>query len=530
MLEERVQRRLVFEKKAHEIVETLLDNPITDEFLLDCAFAICPQHYQDVVIERSIVKQCGYPLCQRSLQNVPQQKYHISRKTNKVYDITDRKCFCSQFCYKASKFFEAQLSDSPLWTRDMEEPLDIKLLTRDMEADATAASLIAKDNVVFTERVESQDVDEVGGGEKDTPLKEEAVGLLEDDLSNLTFADTRKRERLQELAEVSRLPTTSHAEQKQTVTRKDSSESSQQAVLNQNQEVCLPTVLPSRDDSKDSHAREEIKTRQLRDLKSEENLRQGCSENRGESKSEDTPSNVTADIDASSPGMDLGIASEDLQGVKKKKSKKKPKKSSAQVVKEASLLQSVSRTFVEWITNDTQEFLTEGASSKVSDDSGSVNLAESNLTCDPLAMTSDPSVSTTEPSLPAAKPLPCMDKLKEETEQFSLKVQEFYYGRHLEVKKKEKKAKSGQEKQEEDVDRTIRLPLVDSKSQMAIRRKILSDRLNRTYSEILTPLRLSMRDMSTDLQSLIRTFNLSSTNITFKPAGWTMMSLLLLQM
>lgn len=26
-------------------------------------------------------------------------------------------CFCSNFCFKASKYFESQISDSPVWTR-----------------------------------------------------------------------------------------------------------------------------------------------------------------------------------------------------------------------------------------------------------------------------------------------------------------------------------------------------------------------------------------------------------------------------
>ncbi len=44
-----------------------------------------------MVEERAIVKQCGYPVCKNTLTSVPKQKYHISMKTNKVYDITDRK-------------------------------------------------------------------------------------------------------------------------------------------------------------------------------------------------------------------------------------------------------------------------------------------------------------------------------------------------------------------------------------------------------------------------------------------------------
>lgn len=31
---------------------------------------ITPSHYKDVVDERSIIKLCGYPICQNKLENV----------------------------------------------------------------------------------------------------------------------------------------------------------------------------------------------------------------------------------------------------------------------------------------------------------------------------------------------------------------------------------------------------------------------------------------------------------------------------
>ncbi|XP_030791031.1 putative RNA polymerase II subunit B1 CTD phosphatase RPAP2 [Rhinopithecus roxellana] len=91
---------------------------------MECGKFITPAHYSDVVDERSIVKLCGYPLCQKKLGIVPKQKYKISTKTNKVYDITERKSFCSNFCYQASKFFEAQIPKTPVWVREEESTCD----------------------------------------------------------------------------------------------------------------------------------------------------------------------------------------------------------------------------------------------------------------------------------------------------------------------------------------------------------------------------------------------------------------------
>lgn len=59
---------------------------------------------------------------------MPKKQYHISTKTNKVYDITDRKNYCSNICYKASVHIKAQIETSPLWLRKPEETPKFNLL------------------------------------------------------------------------------------------------------------------------------------------------------------------------------------------------------------------------------------------------------------------------------------------------------------------------------------------------------------------------------------------------------------------
>lgn len=99
-------------------METLvLEDQISQDFLIHSGNLITTSHYADVVEERMIAKKCGYPVCNNQLNQIPTQRYKISLKTNRVYDITERKCFCSNFCFKASKYFESQISDSPVWTR-----------------------------------------------------------------------------------------------------------------------------------------------------------------------------------------------------------------------------------------------------------------------------------------------------------------------------------------------------------------------------------------------------------------------------
>uniref|UniRef100_A0A3Q3LBV1 RNA polymerase II subunit B1 CTD phosphatase RPAP2 homolog n=1 Tax=Mastacembelus armatus TaxID=205130 RepID=A0A3Q3LBV1_9TELE len=129
-VKEKLREKLELEKRALKVVERLLDDSVTEDFLVDCVRFITPANYKDTVEERSIVKLCGYPLCPSKLGKIPTQQYKISTKTNKVYDISERKCFCSNFCYKASKEFELQIPRTPLWLRKHESPPDIKLLKK----------------------------------------------------------------------------------------------------------------------------------------------------------------------------------------------------------------------------------------------------------------------------------------------------------------------------------------------------------------------------------------------------------------
>ncbi|XP_006821457.1 putative RNA polymerase II subunit B1 CTD phosphatase Rpap2 [Saccoglossus kowalevskii] len=55
-------------------------------------------------------------------------------------------------------------------------------------------------------------------------------------------------------------------------------------------------------------------------------------------------------------------------------------------------------------------------------------------------------------------------------------------------------------------------------------------KLNRAYQSLLGPLRLSMKDISTSLNTLVKSFHLSSTNVVLRPAELTLMAVVLLLM
>lgn len=114
--------------KAQAIVERLLE-PIQSDELLNVLADINQSHLDDVFTERAIVNHCGWPLCPNKLEEVPKQQFKINLAVSKVYDITERKKFCSSQCYKSGNYLKEQLLTSPLWLRDAEIIPEFKLLS-----------------------------------------------------------------------------------------------------------------------------------------------------------------------------------------------------------------------------------------------------------------------------------------------------------------------------------------------------------------------------------------------------------------
>uniref|UniRef100_A0A182MLJ1 RNA polymerase II subunit B1 CTD phosphatase RPAP2 homolog n=1 Tax=Anopheles culicifacies TaxID=139723 RepID=A0A182MLJ1_9DIPT len=127
-LQKALRKKKECNDKAQRTVETLIEPGRTEEELLTLLQDINQCHMEDIIEERAIGKICGYPLCDNALTNVPKQKYVISASKNKVYDITERKNFCSGECYKASNYIKQQMLTSPLWLRDQEDIPNFRLI------------------------------------------------------------------------------------------------------------------------------------------------------------------------------------------------------------------------------------------------------------------------------------------------------------------------------------------------------------------------------------------------------------------
>jgi len=108
-------------KKAAEIVEYMIENQIDENWLLENARFINQSHYQDVTEERALSRLCGYPLCDKFIEKVFHAKFSINLKAKKVYDLENRKNFCSNVCFEKSSKFKDQLLNSPLWLREKDD-------------------------------------------------------------------------------------------------------------------------------------------------------------------------------------------------------------------------------------------------------------------------------------------------------------------------------------------------------------------------------------------------------------------------
>ncbi|XP_027985751.2 putative RNA polymerase II subunit B1 CTD phosphatase RPAP2 isoform X2 [Eptesicus fuscus] len=510
-LEEIVRKKIEFERKALHIVEQLLEENITEEFLMECGKFITPAHYSDVVDERSIIKLCGYPLCHKKLGIVPKQKYKISTQTNKVYDITERKCFCSNFCYKASKFFEAQIPKTPVWVRDEESGHsgeEVQLCTKAIKtSDVDNPGHIEKQ---YESNFSSTHSDSSSDNEQDF-----VSSILPRNKPNATGI----RQQLHKKSIMKR-----KACQKSNFKQEDK----EQAVINVTEQLgncrldsqekaatCeLPLQKVNTQVSLNSHSREKLDASEIPEKKY-------------------NSSEITL----------VGISKKSAEHFKRKfvKSNQVSRSASSSVqvcpeVAKANLLKVLKETLIEWKTEETLRFLYGQDYASVCLKPSSVPLVkeeeldEDDINSDPVShsLTLRESQDSLDESLPfrasdtAIKPLPSYESLKKETETLNLRIREFYRGQYV---LNEETTKS-QDTEEHDPT----FPLIDSSSQNQIRKRIVLEKLSKVLPGLLGPLQITLGDIYTQLKNLVRTFRLTNRNIIHKPAEWTLIAMVLLSL
>jgi hypothetical protein len=412
-----------FEKKALSVIERLLEVPVEEEFFLNAVQHMEPRHYDDVVEERSILNLCGYPLCCKALGDVPKQKYHISLANKKVYDLSQRKKFCSNSCFKCSNYYASQLPTTPIWTRDTSHIPNVKLLPMDHTCTKSSNSFsheTKRDSLPSNIAELTQDEQKHsynGTGSSDSLITQLSVP------STLTASG----------GELSELP----------ISRMTGSMSEIMG------EVLLSwctadTVLflTNPVQSVSNYSKQQVTAGPV--IKKE---------NDG-TKPED--SNQKCGNDLKSEGKKLDVVEQEME-----------------------------------MTDEVMEKLRRFQ----------VNVNTGRF-IDDLTVCGIEDLKEEESKQSA--PVPVMEKL----DRGPVVVKE-----HHAMK-------------DEDLDPV--LPLVDSRSQMAIRQRIVLDQLNKSYGHLLRETQLSVRDFSRDLNKLVHTFRLLSGNVALKPAQWKILAIILL--
>ncbi|XP_014455225.1 putative RNA polymerase II subunit B1 CTD phosphatase RPAP2 isoform X1 [Alligator mississippiensis] len=523
-LEAAIRKKIEFEKKALHIVEQLLEEDITEEFLLNCGKLITPSHYKDAVDERSIIKLCGYPLCQNKLEHVPKQKYRISTKTNKVYDITERKCFCSNFCYRASKYFEAQISKCPVWMREEERPPDIELL-KEGQSGQSGEEVKLRDEVIKVSDIEN-------------PMLSSQCESGSPSIHSDSSSDT-------ELEFVSSIlprnqsgtPSGTRISQKSILSKKH------------DQEVYSK---PGGEDSGVIEATEQLSTCKLDSLEKKST----CSVRFQNKLTDISSKNVMLENGKISESCEnscnsshvvfLGVSKKGAEQLKRilTKSKQHIKPTLRPVnslAAKGNLLEVLKQTFIEWRTGETLKFLYDSKYVPVCLPEHTLAVAcereeldEDDIeTADDL---NDTAMWKSKNTLPFAssdgvvKPLPSYKKLKEETQLLELRVKEFYKGKYILAEEtaaevhEEEYFSSHKDNQEDDPT----FPLIDSNAQMQIRKRIVLERLRKVLPAVLGPLQITLGEVYMELKSLVSTFRLTNINIIHKMPEWTLIAIVLL--
>ncbi|XP_074077780.1 putative RNA polymerase II subunit B1 CTD phosphatase RPAP2 isoform X2 [Macrotis lagotis] len=478
---------------------------------------ITSAHYKDVVEERFIIHLCGYPLCHNRIGNVPKQKYRISTKTNKVYDITERKFFCSNFCYRASKYFEAQISKSPLWVREEERPPDFQLL-KEGQSGHSGEEVRLCDEIVKTSDIENPGQ---SGVQNESGSSSTHSHSSSDDEQG--FVSSLLPGNKPNLAPGRQQPYPKSILKKRPGQKANSRHPNKDPPLSDLAEQLHRCSLDNLEKAgAPDHCLQEGNTSEK--SKAAENSQNGC--------------------DSSQITM-VGISKKGAEHFRRKFAMlNQPAQSGFSpfpvdpAKAKAGLFEVLKETLMEWKTEETLKFLhgknyipvplsaspsphQEGGEEKDKEAPGPGQ--ESHTVAAGQA-----SQNTLDQSLPfsdagtAIHPLPSYESLKKETEALNLRIREFYRGKYVldEQSPKTEITSKG--------DPTF--PLIDSSSQNQIRKRIVLEKLTKVLPGILGPLQVTLSDIYTELKNLVQTFRLTNKNIIHKPAEWTLIAIVLLSL
>ncbi|KAI5631917.1 rtr1/RPAP2 family domain-containing protein [Phthorimaea operculella] len=509
--------------KAQNIVESLLEVRITEDFFLKCLPDINQSHFEDIIEERSILHLCGYPICTKTLseKDIPKQKYRISLKTNKVYDITARKSFCSNSCYKSAMHVKKQMFTSPLWFREYEEIPKFYLLPLD-----EVGTLGQEVDVALVERIK---------------IKPKAFSSINDfasaSLNDMTSGEQNPEIKSKESeTDSGKLPQVEVEEK--VLDNKVEASNNQDMPLDVNKNIALEkqSIIET---SESETGRKEVKNPEQ--IKT--------------SKKKINPLNIVGEI-VEKPGRKIDpilisvpeVKTEDKPALTSAKnivlSAKKVTKKKAPLVTVLTI--EVEKCLAEWFTLDTLILLfgEEKVKEMVADKGECIkeylnNYAKSiaynantydqyQALCRKLNMLELEDRKYDAQTLSKeTKPLPDYSIIQEESKKMQLKVRAFFSG---EMEIPELPTTEKESPTPEDDSTVTQLPLVDKNAQNALRRRIVCEHLNKVLPDLLRSLGLLQLSISSDVRLIVNTFKLKANNIMFKPIQWTLIAIIIIKL
>ncbi|KAJ8734347.1 hypothetical protein PYW07_014898 [Mythimna separata] len=521
--------------KAQQIVESLLEASITEAYLLQCLPHINQEHFDDIIEERSIIHLCGYPLCKKplSVKDIPKQKYRISLKTNKVYDITARKNFCSNSCYNSAMFVKKQMLTSPLWFREYEKIPTFQLLKQDSvgtmgeEVDVT---LIARVKISEKKPFTSiNDFAEASLNEMAPSSQEENENNNEQTSNGNTQSDFDKAmEAINDtLASIDLKRNTLNSN------KPDVTEDPEPDIKDSNPDVHNEKTEQS--DSSNTPAPSTTET----ELPAKKIL-----------KPAPNPLNIVGDIIEKPEKKIDPILMTPVSNVADKESKENKSKKKLPLKKQplvTALTIEVEKCLAEWFTLDTILFLfgEEKVREMVADKGEHIREYLNNFAkgifyssnvydqyqalCKKLNMLElEDRKFDTQTLKRETKPLPDYRMLQEESKKMELKVKAFFSG--VTEVPEPVTAEPIQSPEIVEDENPTNLPLVDKNSQNALRRRIVCQHLNKVLPDILLSLGLLTLSISSDIRLLVNTFKLKANNIMFKPIQWMLIAIIFIKL
>lgn len=580
-LEEAIKRKIELDKRALQMVESLLEEDVTEEFLLDCGKFMTPSHYKDTIDERFIIRLCGYPLCRNKLKNVPKQKYKISTKSNKVYDITERKCFCSDFCYRASKYFEAQIPKNPVWLRDDERAPNFKLLKEGQSGQSgLEVKLLDKPlnpaDIENPDLVASQSDPSCSDSESDGSVapdqefvsavvsgKQASTTNLEQQFRGITISHKRPARKVNTGVNDIEKKVLKVAEQldKCSLEEQDQGNSEQvwkSNVEDINQSNCVKINKSNFEDLKQRNS-EQVCNRivdeqeQIHRSRCEQELPSIAAVDHAPRQS--VIRNTSDDNCLGSQVTSQGVSKKGAEQLRRLLNKSKQLLKPIlplhvdPVAAKQSMLELLLQTLMEWKTEETLTFLygssctapeppvvIEGETEELDEDDlalDAANLAHSEDLSHTVCQNSLDESLPFKTSETAVKQLPSYETLKEETELLDLRVREYLKGKYIlpeEVDHLEGEGVDLMPENEDVKEGGLYLPLVDSLSQRNIRKRIVLEKLKKVLPAILVPLDITYSDICIELHNLVKTFRLTNKNIIHRTPEWSLIAVVLLSL